>query len=76
MIRTSKDYDWVEGSLLGNYLYYEVGTGRIIGYLFAFEILIALFHGTILSVHSYNGIVVGSKSVFRIIHGWHGYLIT
>lgn len=31
MIRTSNDYDRVEGDRLGNYLYYEVGTGRIIG---------------------------------------------
>ena len=28
---TLKDYDWIEGSLAGNYLYYELGTGRIIG---------------------------------------------
>lgn len=25
------DYDWVEGNLLGNYLYYEKPTGRIVG---------------------------------------------
>ena len=25
------DYDWVEGNLLGNFLYYEVPTGRIVG---------------------------------------------
>lgn len=26
-----KKYDWEEGQLLGNYLYYEVDTGRIVG---------------------------------------------
>ena len=25
------DYDWAEGNLLGNYLYYEKPTGRIVG---------------------------------------------
>ena len=25
------EYDWQEGNLLGNYLYYEVPTGRIVG---------------------------------------------
>jgi len=25
------EYDWVEGNLLGNYLYYEKPTGRIVG---------------------------------------------
>jgi len=30
-IKNNKEYDWVEGDRLGNYLYYEVGTGRIIG---------------------------------------------
>ena len=29
--KLSKEYDWIEGTLLGNYLYYEIGTGRIIG---------------------------------------------
>lgn len=25
------EYDWQEGNLLGNYLYYETGTGRVVG---------------------------------------------
>jgi len=25
------DYDWAEGNPLGNYLYYETSTGRIVG---------------------------------------------
>ena len=25
------EYDWAEGNLLGNYLYYEKPTGRIVG---------------------------------------------
>ena len=25
------DYDWAEGNLLGNYLYFETNTGRIVG---------------------------------------------
>ena len=26
-----KEYQWMEGTLVGNYLYYETGTGRIVG---------------------------------------------
>ena len=26
-----KSYDWLEGTLAGNFLYYEIGTGRIVG---------------------------------------------
>jgi hypothetical protein len=31
MIKSDKDYDWMEGTLGGNYVYFEIGTGRIVG---------------------------------------------
>jgi hypothetical protein len=31
MEKIAKDYAWDEGNLAGNFLYYEVGTGRIVG---------------------------------------------